>query len=75
MNMTDHPWDTDSGGILAPGQSGEAGDSERVRDAVRSGQLRATDGGQESEPTPAALGQYPSAATYPSGGEKPKGRR
>lgn len=46
-NISDHPWDTDTGGILAPGQSGEAGDSGRVADAVAVGQLR------EADPEPA----------------------
>ena len=39
MNMSDHPWDTDTGGILAPGESGEAGDSPRVADALACGLL------------------------------------
>jgi hypothetical protein len=43
-----HPWDTDTGGILAPGDHADLDDSDRVQDALAAGLLT-----EVTEPAPA----------------------
>jgi hypothetical protein len=49
MVMCNHPWDTDTGGILAPGDVADVDDTERVREAISDGLLR-----EVTEPSPPA---------------------
>lgn len=45
-----HPWDTDDGHVLAPGESAEVEDSDRIRDAIAAGKVREDAAPEQHQP-------------------------